>query len=267
MSKKPAARRPHAVPAPSNWLAVAELPRAVTEAGLFAVAVPSLLAMIPRGDGHPVIVIPGFLASDASTAPLRGALQVAGYDARGWGLGHNTGPGNSGADGDRLAKLVENVSKETGKRVSLVGWSLGGIMARLIASKHPARVRQVITLGSPFAGSPKATNAWRLYEQMSRTRVDEPGQRAALTRLQAPLPMPSTAIYTRSDGICAWRICRGSRGACSENIEVRGSHCGLGVNASVFLAIADRLAQPDGEWSPFVPRGVAAWMFPSSRAS
>jgi pimeloyl-ACP methyl ester carboxylesterase len=248
---------------PSAWLAATELPRAIAEAGLFTAMLPQLLACAPRGDGHPVLVIPGFLAGDKSTAPLRRGLRHLGYEVRGWGLGRNVGPRSAGSDGGKLTQRIAELHEQTGRTVSLVGWSLGGVLARITAAKEPAGVRQVITLGSPFAGSPRATNAWRLYEKVSGAPLGSAGQDALMRTARRSLAVPSTAIFSRADGICAWEICRGASSALSENIEVHGSHCGLGANPSVFLAIADRLAQRETSWAPFEPQALTGWMFPS----
>lgn len=252
---------------PSKWLAAAELPRAVTEVGLFAAALPTLLAFAPRGDGHPVLVLPGMLAGDASTALLRGALRQLGYDARGWGLGRNFGTRVVGNDGKNLLALVEAIFEGTGRRVSLVGWSLGGILARLVAQRQPELVRQVITLGSPIADDPLATNAWRIYEAVSGTRVDDAATRAFMLEVGRPLRVPSAAIFSKADGICAWQGCVAKPSACSENIEVRGSHCGLGANPLVLYAVADRLAQEEGKWKPFAALSAASWLFPGAGRS
>lgn len=256
-----------AVLPPSIWLAATDFPRALAEAGLFAASLPHLLIRAPRGDGHPVLVIPGFLAGDKSTAPLRGALRALGYDVRGWGLGRNAGPKTARADGSKLTKLIGDIHEDTGRKVSLVGWSLGGVLARIAAADEAASVRQVITLGSPFNGSPRATNAWRLYEWVSGTHVRAHDQDVLLRVARRQLPVPSSAIFSRADGICAWENCRGAVSPQSENIEVRGSHCGLGVNPAVFHIIAGRLAQPEGEWMPFEPPGLAGWMFPGAFAA
>ena len=134
--------------------------------------------------------------------------------------------------------------------VSLVGWSLGGLYARQLAKMMPERVRQVITLGSPFAAGPKATNAWRVYEMASGRRADEEDPRFGGSLTGAP-PVPTTAIFSRTDGICAWQGCREEATAMSESIEVESSHCGMGHHPAVVYAVADRLAQAEGEWSPF----------------
>jgi len=251
---------------PSTWLAATELPRAVTEAGLFAAWLPTLITVAPRGDGHPVIILPGMLASDVSTAPLRAALKTLGYDVRGWGLGRNFGTRSVGPQCEKLCDLVDRVFEDSGKTVSLIGWSLGGVLARLAARRRPGRVRQVVTLGSPFTSDPKATNAWRIYEAASQTRVGSPAIKAFRKEILQPLEVPFTALYSKTDGICAWQGCTGPVSQISENIEVLGSHCGLGANPLVFYAIADPLAQREGSWAPF-EAGRATWIYPNSQAA
>ena len=151
----------------------------------------------------------------------------------------------------------------TGQKVSLVGWSLGGVMARLLARRAPDHVRQVITLGSPFAGSPKSSNVWRLYEYMSGTAVDGQHTQGMLAEIAAPPAVPTTAIYTRDDGVVAWQTCREVESDLAENIEVHGSHCGLGVNPSVLYAVADRLALKPGEKRRFDRNNWQhGWMYP-----
>jgi pimeloyl-ACP methyl ester carboxylesterase len=180
-----------------------------------------LLERAPRGDGHPVLVLPGFLAGDDSTRILRRYLQSLGYAVHPWLQGRNLGsPSARDALDERLAELQQRYDR----KLSLVGWSLGGVYARGVAKRLPGNVRQVITLGSPFGES-------------------------------SPPPVPSTAIFSKSDGITRWQTCREPEGPRFENIEVTGSHCGLGWNAFVLWAIADRLAQPEDEWRPFARDG------------
>jgi pimeloyl-ACP methyl ester carboxylesterase len=245
---------------PSRELLLLEL-RAMWELGAFLAAYP-LLRLAPRGDGHPVLVLPGLSASDASTRPLRRFLRDQGFTPYGWGLGPNHGP-RPGAEQRMQARLAE-LAAQHGRKVSLVGWSLGGVFAREMARRAPAEVRQVITLGSPFAGAPKASNAWRLYERLSGRKVEDWPDREAM---KAPPPVPATAIYSKSDGIVAWQGCREREGAQSENIEVEGSHCGLGHHPAVLHAIADRLSQPEGAWRRFEPKGLRAALYPANRAS
>ena len=145
-------------------------------------------------------------------------------------------------------------------KVSLVGWSLGGIFARELAKQAPEAVRMVITLGSPFGGHPKATNAWRVYEMASGEKIDD-GNQAFVEALRETPPVPTTAIYSRTDGICAWQSCRERPGPQAENIEVPGSHCGLGHNPAVIYAVAERLAQPENDWRPFERSGWRAFVY------
>ncbi len=232
--------------APSRLLMALET-RALPELGIFAAALP-LLAFAPRGDGHPVLVLPGLIASDISTRPLVSFLRGKGYKAFGWGLGRNYGP-LPGVEEKMVARIRE-LRKRYGRKVSIVGWSLGGIYARQLAKMLPDDVRQVITLGSPFKGSPRATNAWRVYEFASGHKVDDRDRHMG-GAIETPPAAPFTAIYSRTDGVCAWQVCREDEGPTAENIEVEGSHLGLGHNPAVVFAIADRLSQPEGEWRRF----------------
>ena len=144
--------------------------RALSELGAFLGALP-LLSLAPRGDGHPVLVLPGLVASDVSTRPLRSFLKTRGYAVSGWRQGRNLGL-REGVQ-HAMVDLVHELNDTHGRKVSLVGWSLGGLYARQLAKMMPGRVRSVITLGSPFAAGPKATNAWRVYEMASGRRADE----------------------------------------------------------------------------------------------
>ncbi len=248
------------LPPPSRLAAVAEL-RALAEL-VGALTASPLLRLAPPGDGHPVLVLPGFLADDVSTFLLRRFLGRLGYQVHPWGLGRNLGP-----TGDLEQRLHDRLAGITAGRgqASLVGWSLGGVYARELARQAPGRVRQVIALGSPFAAGPKATNVWRLFERISGKRVDDLDP-DLMGGLAAPLPVPSTAFYSEGDGIVAWRACLETPGPLAENIRVWGSHCSLGHNLAVMFAIADRLAQAAGQWRPFVPRGLASLFYPRPRA-
>lgn len=224
-----------------------------------------MLAMAPRGDGHPVLVLPGFITTDRSTGVLRRFLTMLGYDAHSWNLGRNLGPKAIGAEGEKLIARLDEIHKATGKRVSLVGWSLGGMMARQLSRRRPDLVRQVITLGSPIVGNPKATNAWRTYRTLTGHDIDHPEAQAQIRESELPPPVPSTAIYSKEDGIVAWKNCVEPEDRWTDNIQVHGSHCGLGVNPVVLMAIADRLAQKDGEWRPFRRNhGLRQLAYPSS---
>jgi pimeloyl-ACP methyl ester carboxylesterase len=214
-----------------------------------------LLLRAPRGDGHPVLALPGFMASDLSMAPLRRYLRELGYDTHAWKMGRNFGglARMQSALRDRLAEIHD----QTGRKVSLVGWSLGGVYARALALQRPQSVRAVITLGSPFARDIRATNATRLYEALTgETAEDTAELRAAIA---GDLPVPVTSIYSRTDGIVNWRTCRLRPSDRAENIEVHlASHVGLVVNPAALWAVADRLAQPEDEFMHFDRAGPFA---------
>ena len=205
----------------------------------------------PRvGDGHAVLVLPGLGAGDWSTLRLRRALDRAGFLASAWGQGLNRGP--EGDFDEWLAPLEEKVlalHRDTGRKVSLVGWSLGGIYARELAKRLPQQVRQVITLGTPFAGV-AASNAQAAFRLLNRGRSQlTPGLQA---RLRQDPPVPATALYSRTDGVVAWQSCMLRESPRAENIEVScASHCGMGAHPQVLRIVVDRLAQPDGQWRPW----------------
>src|SRR3984893_7373369 len=175
----------------------------IHELGAFIGALP-LLSLAPTGDGHPVLVLPGLVASDSSTRPLRSFLKNRGYAVSGWRQGRNLGLREGVRDA--MVDLVHELSDDHGRKGSLVGWSLGGLYARQLAKMMPDRVRSVITLRSPFPGDPKATTAWRVYEMASGRRAEEEAARFGGSLSEAP-PVPTTAIFSRTDGICAWQGC------------------------------------------------------------
>lgn len=214
-----------------------------------------LLLRAPKGDGHPVLALPGFLASDLSMVPMRRYLKELGYDAYAWQMGRNFG--GVASKRSALRDLLRRIHEGSGRKVSVVGWSLGGIYARDLALQMPDMVRSVITLGSPFANDVTATNATRLYELLSGEAVDDnPEIREAIA---GDLPVPATSIYSRTDGIVNWRTSLLRPSATAENIEVHfASHIGLGVNPAALWAVADRLAQPEGEFRQFDRSGPFA---------
>lgn len=238
---------------PSLFLMLAEA-RGLFELNSSLALAPFLMGA-PKGDGHPVLALPGFLASDLSMAPMRRYLKALGYDAHAWNMGRNLG----GVAGKRAAlrDLVRRIYETTGRKVSVVGWSLGGIYARDLALQCPEMVRSVITLGSPFTNDIRATNATRLYEALSGEGIDDiPDIRQAIA---GDLPVPATSIYSRTDGIVNWRTSVLRPSATAENIEVHfASHIGLGVNPAVLWAVADRLALAEGEFKQFDRSGPFA---------
>ncbi len=248
---------------PHRLLALAE-GRAVFELAAF-IATRPILGLLPKGDGHPVLVLPGFMASDSSTKPMRRLLDDLGYASYGWDLGRNVR-----VDLQRVHEmeaLLLKIQQESGRKVSIVGWSLGGVFARELAKLQPQAVRQVISLGSPIHDDRCHTNASQLFEYFNG-KDPEPVKKGHFTGLEKAPLVPTTSILTKTDGIVHWR---GSvqhpqaDNAQTENIEVLASHVGLGVNPSVMVALADRLKQPEGAWKPFAPRLSQRWMFPKSR--
>jgi pimeloyl-ACP methyl ester carboxylesterase len=243
-----------------GWF-LSEPGRALADYGGLLAASPVLLAA-PRGDGHAVLVLPGFLAEDSSTATLRMFLRSRGYDVQGWRLGRNIGPTATILSG--MTGCLEGMAERSGRAVSIVGWSLGGIFARELARAHPDIVRQVITLGSPFRlANSSDSRAHAAFQRYARLHVDG----AALPRrerLSKPIPVPATAIYSKLDGIVPWQACLEAPGARAENVAVYSSHLGLGHNAAALWVLADRLAQPEGRWRPFRAPGVARALFPAA---
>ena len=232
---------------PALPLYLTEPGRAVADYGLYLAARP-LAPGLPRGDGHPVLVLPGLLADDGSTRALRGVLRRLGYDVHGWGLGRNIGPTATCVKGMR--DLVDHLADKHGKPVSLIGWSLGGIIARDLARRTPDSVRQVITLGSPFRLARNSqSRATKVFDRFSHLHVEH--RTLPLESENLPLLVPATSIYSHFDGIVHWQTCLDTPGERCENIAVMASHLGLGHHPASIWAVADRLAQPEGAWKPF----------------
>jgi pimeloyl-ACP methyl ester carboxylesterase len=229
--------------------------RAPWEFGACIAAFP-VMHFSTRGDGHSVVVFPGLAASDISTLPLRAFLGERGYRPHGWELRFNFGP-RAGIL-DRSVERVRRIRRESGRKVSLVGWSLGGVYAREIAKIVPEDVRCVITLGTPFTGDPRANHAWRIYEMASGHSLDD---RELMGRIGEAPPVPTTSIFSRSDGIVAWGCSVQEPGAAAESIEVTASHIGIGFNPAAWYAVADRLAQREGRWRPFHRDGWRRWLY------
>ena len=201
------------------------------------------LASQPRGNGEPVVVLPGFGASDNSTFVLRSYLGLLGYDARGWGLGRNAGDVRGYVL--RMIELAQKLAAEHRIPVRLIGWSLGGVIARETARERPDLVARVVTLGSPVVGGPKYTLVAETYR---RQGFDLDAIEAAVAeRNRVPIRVPVTAIYSRYDGVVAWRACVDEASASAEHIEVVTTHLGLGFAPDVYRIIAQRLARGEGE--------------------
>ncbi len=223
---------------------------------LTALAAARRIADWPRGDGHPVLVIPGFLAGPFSTQLLRNVLRRLGYRVYDWGLGYNMGYRASMKE-TLPARLRHIHERSDGCKVSIIGWSAGGFYARELARAFPDDVRSVITLGSPFRGNHQASTVWRVWRLVNRgAEATAAVSESALERRAQPLSVPTTCIYSRSDGIVAWQCCTSLPAPETENVEVRSSHLGYGHNVETLSVIADRLAQPEDSWRPF-RRGTA----------
>ena len=225
------------IKAPAPHLLALEA-RVCAEAPLFWLRTLSVRGL-PRGDGHAVLLLPGFGAGDLAMRPLRRALSRLGYAAYGWDLGVNLGmrPHIRNALSQRLQKLH---AQHQGP-VSLIGWSLGGVFARELARHQPQLVRAVYTLGSPFNGRPDANNMMPLFRLANRGKpvnLDWEG----FCRRAAPPPVPCIAIYSKTDGIVDWRCAIENAAPNTENVEVRGSHFGLATNLAVLRVLAQRLS-------------------------
>lgn len=189
------------------------------------------------GGNRPVIVIPGFMVHDVISIRLRRTLVVAGYDARGWGMGVNTGLRQDTVD--RLVALLETTHASTGQSVSLVGWSLGGLFAREVAKLRPGMVERVVTLASPFSGDPRANNVWRIYERVAGHPVDRP---PVEMELSAKPPVPTIALWSRRDGLVSPASSRGLAGERDAAFEVDSGHLDIVSAPSALASILDALA-------------------------
>jgi pimeloyl-ACP methyl ester carboxylesterase len=204
---------------------------------------------LPVGDGHPVVVYPGLAGGAFTTSHLRRFLSDSGFTVHDWEGGVNTGP--NGVFDDWLGALEERVRdlhRAHGRKVSLIGWSLGGVYAREIAKRCPDSVRQVITLGTPFASLGEGNRAGTVYKLLNREQSHLTPELEA--RLRECPPVPTTSIFSKTDGIVSWRGCIEKKTVSSESVEVSASHLGMGTHYQVLRIVANRLAQPEGRWRP-----------------
>lgn len=220
----------------------------------FSVPYKKIFAKTAKGDGHPVMVLPGFMSSEVSTNSLREYIANQGYDVYDWGMGRNLGKLEFL---DPLMARVEEIYYKTGQPISLIGWSLGGVYARQIAKERPKMIRQLITMGSPFSGLAEPNNVSWIYSALNGGKQVKNVNSSFLENLPMPAPVPTTAIYSKNDGIVAWKNCMEQvEDATHQNVEVRGSHIGMASNFSVLKIITDRLKYDKKNWVKFEPKGL-----------
>lgn len=242
----------YTVERPSLFWLLTEGGRAITELGM-SIPYRKFFARRDQGDGHPVLALPGFMATDKSTVALRGYLDQLGYMAYGWELGRNTAKIEFLK---LLAERVDELYEHHEEPISLIGWSLGGVFARQIAKARPDKIRQIITLGSPFKGIHQPNNVAWVYNLVSGGKRIKDIDPILFENIPLPAPVPTTAIFTKEDGIVPWELCIEEETEIHQNIQVRGSHLGLGVNPTVFDIIADRLLYSKYNWEHFRPRSI-----------
>ena len=259
MPRRPVVRHAHVGP-PTALSSLLEA-RFILETALLPATLP-LLVEAPRGDGHPVLLLPGFMAGEATLIALKLFLQSKGYDVHTWGLGRNMGFRNKHANA--LPQKIRYLHHTTGRKVSLVGWSLGGVFSIFGAQSTQECVRSIITLGSPVSvdsvghQSPPTLKAlYRLVSHRLGTSVHMMQPRVKAMREHQRLDLPISCLYSLTDGVVPPQEATmdGDPGR-HENIQVPGSHVGLVFNGIVLSIIANRLAEPENDWKPFKPKGM-----------
>ncbi|MEM8498159.1 MAG: alpha/beta fold hydrolase [Pseudomonadota bacterium] len=263
-----------AAPAGPNLIySLFELPRVVHEMSLLLPA-NRFLKRLGGGQGEPVMVLPGFAADDRSTVILRNYLNAWGYDARPWGVGQNLNPREMvdtrstiiqiEDNLEVLRDLLERLKTETGEKVSLIGWSLGGIVSRQLASRHPELVSKVITMGTPF-GDFRSTAVYPLLQRWLKSDVSIEDIETWNALTSAPLgDVPMTVIYSNSDGFVPPDNARDAQANVIEFIEVVCSHVGFGVHPVVFKLLSERLQQKAENWQAFSPTALERLLYRTS---
>ena len=241
-------------------------PRALLEMAALPWSLP-LLGSAPRGDGHPVLLLPGFMADEGTLIALKLFLENRGYEVQTWGFGRNVGFNDRHATA--LQQKIRYMHHKSGRKVSLVGWSLGGLFAMYGAHEVPECVRSLITLGSPVTFDPAGSQSpplvkalYRLIAHPMGTSAHVTHQRAKYLRRPKSLAVPISCIYSLTDGVVPPQEATiDGDPARHENIRVPGSHLGLGFNALALWIVADRLAQPEDGWRPFEPSGLSGRLY------
>jgi pimeloyl-ACP methyl ester carboxylesterase len=224
---------------PDNKLLYTDILRASGE--LFSLPFAVHLALAPKGDGHPILFLPGFFGGDLTTHIARRYFRMKGYRTYGWGLGTNFGP--SEARMEKLVARFKDIYEKNGQKpISIVGHSLGGLYARELAKTYPEMVRRVITLGTPIVKIDEGMDELRAAFEFLNPQTEHLNKRELLQELADPPPVETTVIYTKLDGIVHYRSCKQPDPPdYVENIVVPGSHCGLIVNAQAFHIMVERL--------------------------
>ncbi len=235
---------------PSVLLAASEGVRAVTDLSTLSWA-GFFMSNVPRGNGEPILVLPGFGTGDRSTAIMRGLMKKFGYEAYGWDLGINLGPRwhvLSALEG-RIAKISAD---HGGQKLRLVGQSLGGIYARSIARDKPEMVESVVTLGSPYGAINQGKSSWAYGAvEMAMGYQFKEAVEMESQEMGHPLHVPTTSVYSKMDGVVNWRTCVEPTSDFRENVEVIASHVGMGMHGPTLRVIMDRMAQSQDSWKPF----------------
>jgi pimeloyl-ACP methyl ester carboxylesterase len=236
--------------APHRALMFLEAPRVVGEYAASR-AVDLFGPKQPRGEGRPVLVLPGFQATDRMTGRLRSHLERHDFHAHGWAQGANIGLTDKRIDG--LIERFESLHKQYDAPVSVVGWSFGGVLARWLAHTYPDDVRQIVCLGSPWRAEGEKTRATAMFERSRRKHGLSDRARPMVDLMRGPVPVPVTAIYSKTDGITSWQGCAVDESVAppAENIAVPSSHLGMVANPLVLDVVVDRLTQDPNNWQPF----------------
>ena len=243
--------------APHRALLLLEVPRLAGELAA-SHAIDLVAPRRPSGDGRPVLVIPGFSATDGMTGRLRSHLRRHDFRVHGWGQGSNIGLTDRKVDG--LIERFEGIRKEYDEPVSIVGWSFGGVLARWLAHTYPGDVRQILCLGSPWRADGERTRATGMFERSRRKHGISDRAKPMIELLRGPVPVPCTAVHSRTDGIVPWRGCSVDVSAIppAENVNVPSSHVGMVANPLVLDVVVDRLCQDPDDWHEFTWRSALA---------